>query len=339
MKNKLFVLLLSCSFIHFSVSAQVYLKKEPLAHTYSIVARDEKTGDMAVAVQSHWFSVGTLVPWVEPGVGVVATQSFVNKSYGPQALSMLRKGYTPQQALDSLLKIDSSREMRQVAILDVKGNVAVHTGSKCIQVAKHIKGKNFSVQSNMMLGDSVCEYMKKAFELSEQLPFVERILLSLEAAQAAGGDIRGMQSAALLVVPGRIMLPWDKTIVDLRVDDAPQPLEELRRLYNMQLAYDHMNSGDLAYEKMNNLNLAPEKQDITEAMNEYNAAMQLFPDNLEMQFWTAVTLCNNKQMAKALPMLKKVFVRDKRWKELFKRLEPVGMLNISKEDMQKVMGL
>jgi len=109
MKKKPFVLLLSCSFIHFSVSAQVYLKKEPLAHTYSIVARDEKTGDMAVAVQSHWFSVGTLVPWVEPGVGVVATQSFVNKSYGPQALSMLRKGYTPQQALDSLLKIDSSR--------------------------------------------------------------------------------------------------------------------------------------------------------------------------------------------------------------------------------------
>lgn len=331
----LLILVAACS----TVSAQVYLKKEPLAHTYSIVARDEKTGDMAVAVQSHWFSVGTLVPWVEAGVGVVATQSFVNKSYGPQALSMLRKGYTPQQALDSLLKIDSSREMRQVAILDIKGNIAVHTGSKCIQVAKHIKGRNFSVQSNMMLGDSVCEYMKKAFELSARLPFVERILLALEAAEAAGGDIRGMQSAALLVVPGRIMLPWDKTLFDLRVDDAKKPLEELRRLYNMQLAYDHMNSGDLAYEKMNNLNLAPEKQDITEAMNEYNAAMQLFPDNLEMQFWTAVTLCNNKQMAKALPMLKKIFVRDKKWKELFRRLQPVGMINISKEDMQKILAL
>ncbi len=336
-KNIRIFLLLTAS--SFSVSAQVYLKKEPLAHTYSIVARDEKTGDMAIAVQSHWFSVGTLVPWAEAGVGVVATQSFVNKSYGPEALSLLRRGFTPQQALDSLLKKDSSREMRQVAILDTKGNVAVHTGSKCIQVAKHISGRNFSVQSNMMLGDSVCEYMKKAFELSEQLPFVERILLSLEAAQAAGGDIRGMQSAALLVVPGRIMLPWDKTLVDLRVEDAPQPLEELRRLYNMQLAYNHMNSGDLAYEKLNNLNLAPEKKDISEAMNEYNAAMQLFPDNLEMQFWTAVTLCNNKQVVKALPMFKKIFVRDKKWKELFRRLEPAGMINLSKEDMQKVMGL
>jgi uncharacterized Ntn-hydrolase superfamily protein len=336
-KNIRIFLLLTAS--SFSVSAQVYLKKEPLAHTYSIVARDEKTGDMAIAVQSHWFSVGTLVPWAEAGVGVVATQSFVNKSYGPEALSLLRRGFTPQQALDSLLKKDSSREMRQVAILDTKGNVAVHTGSKCIQVAKHISGRNFSVQSNMMLGDSVCEYMKKAFELSEQLPFVERILLSLEAAQAAGGDIRGMQSAALLVVPGRIMLPWDKTIVDLRIEDAPQPLEELRRLYNMQLAYNHMNNGDLAYEKLNNLNLAPEKKDISEAMNEYNAAMQLFPDNLEMQFWTAVTLCNNKQVVKALPMFKKIFVRDKKWKELFRRLEPAGMINLSKEDMQKVMGL
>lgn len=336
-KNIRIFLLLTAS--SFSVSAQVYLKKEPLAHTYSIVARDEKTGDMAIAVQSHWFSVGTLVPWAEAGVGVVATQSFVNKSYGPEALSLLRRGFTPQQALDSLLKKDSSREMRQVAILDTKGNVAVHTGSKCIQVAKHISGRNFSVQSNMMLGDSVCEYMKKAFELSEQLPFVERILLSLEAAQAAGGDIRGMQSAALLVVPGRIMLPWDKTLVDLRVEDAPQPLEELRRLYNMQLAYNHMNSGDLAYEKLNNLNLAPEKKDISEAMNEYNAAMQLFPDNLEMQFWTAVTLCNNKQVVKALPMFKKIFVRDKKWKELFRRLEPAGMINLSKEDVQKVMGL
>ena len=312
MKFLLSLLLLVCTIPTCSFS-QVYSKKEPLAHTFSIVARDEKTGDMAVAVQSHWFGVGTLVPWVEAGVGVVATQSFVNKSYGPKALGLLKRGLTPQQALDSLLKIDSSREMRQVAILDIKGNIATHTGSKCIQVAKHIKGKNFSVQSNMMLGDSVCEYMKKAFEMSANKPFVERILLALEAGQSAGGD--------------------------LRVDDSPQPLEEIRRLYNMQLAYDHMNSGDLAYEKMNNLNLANEKKDITEAMNEYNAAMRLFPENLEMQFWTAVTLANNKQINKALPMFKKIFVRDKNWKELFSRLEPAGLINISKEDKEKILSL
>ena len=338
MKKLLFSLLL-IQVIPFFTHAQVYSKKEPLAHTFSIVARDEKTGDLAVAVQSHWFGVGTLVPWVEAGVGVVATQSFVNKSYGPKALGLLKRGFTPQQALDSLLKADSSREMRQVAILDTKGNVASYTGAKCIQVAKHIKGKNFSVQSNMMLGDSVCEFMKKAFLSSAQLPFVERILLALEAGQAAGGDIRGMQAAAILVVPGRFTPPWEKTIIDLRVDDSPQPLEELRRLYNMQLAYDHMNSGDLAYEKMNNLNLANEKKDITEAMNEYNAAMRLFPENLEMQFWTAVTLANNKQMSKALPMFKKIFVRNKNWKELFRRLEPAGMLTISKEELQMVLSL
>jgi uncharacterized Ntn-hydrolase superfamily protein len=338
MKFLLYLLVL-VSTIPTSSFAQVYSKKEPLAHTFSIVARDEKTGDMAVAVQSHWFGVGTLVPWVEAGVGVVATQSFVNKSYGPKALGLLKRGLTPQQTLDSLLKIDSSREMRQVAILDIKGNIATHTGSKCIQVAKHIKGKNFSVQSNMMLGDSVCEFMKKAFEMSANKPFVERILLALEAGQAAGGDIRGMQAAAILVVPGRYTTPWERTLIDLRVDDAPQPLEEIRRLYNMQLAYDHMNSGDLAYEKMNNLNLANEKKDITEAMNEYNAAMRLFPENLEMQFWTAVTLANNKQLNKALPMLKKIFVRDKNWKELFRRLEPAGLLTISKEDKEKILSL
>jgi uncharacterized Ntn-hydrolase superfamily protein len=191
----------------------------------------------------------------------------------------------------------------------------------------------------MMLGDSVCEYMKKAFEMSANKPFVERILLALEAGQAAGGDIRGMQAAAILVVPGRYTTPWERTLIDLRVDDSPQPLEEIRRLYNMQLAYDHMNSGDLAYEKMNNLNLANEKKDITEAMNEYNAAMRLFPENLEMQFWTAVTLANNKQINKALPMLKKIFVRDKNWKELFRRLEPAGLINISKEDKEKILSL
>ncbi|MCK9403766.1 MAG: DUF1028 domain-containing protein [Chitinophagaceae bacterium] len=309
------------------LEAQVYSSKEPLVHTFSIVARDEKTGEMAVGVQSHWFSVGTAVPWAEAGVGAVATQSFVDKSYGPKALALLKLGFTPQQALDSLTNTDPGKEVRQVAIIDSKGNVAAHTGKNCVQVAKHSKGYNFSVQSNMMLGDSVCEYMEKSFIQTSNKPLAERVLLALEAAQKAGGDIRGMQAAAITVVPGKTTETWNNKSVDLRVDDSPQPLKELRRLYTIHLAYEHMNKGDLAVEK----------NDMALAMNEYNAAMKLFPANLEMQFWTAITLANSKQLTKALPMLKAIFARDKNWKELTRRLPPVGLLTISTEELNKIL--
>jgi uncharacterized Ntn-hydrolase superfamily protein len=312
-----------------SAGAQVYKSKDPLVHTFSIVARDETTGEMAVGVQSHWFSVGTSVPWAEAGVGAVATQSFVDKSYGPKALALLKAGLTPQQALDSLTKADPGRDVRQVAIIDAKGNVAAHTGKNCIQVAKHITGLNFSVQSNMMLGDQVCEYMAKSFTSSTGKPLAERILLALEAAQQAGGDIRGMQAAAILVVPAQKTEPWNNATVNLRVDDAAQPLKELRRLYTVHLAYEHMNNGDLAVEK----------NDMTKAMNEYNAAMKLFPSNLEMQYWTAITLANNKQVSKALPMLKSIFTKDKNWKELTRRLPPVGLLTVTDAQLKQILSL
>lgn len=309
--------------------SQVFKTREPLVHTFSIVARDANTGEMAVGVQSHWFSVGTSVPWAEAGVGAVATQSFTDKSYGPKALDLLKKGYTPQQALDSLLSADPGREVRQVAIIDTKGRVATHTGNKCIQVAKQIQGINFSVQSNMMLGDQVCEYMARSFEGSAGKALAERVLLALEAAQKAGGDIRGMQAAAILVVPGSRTESWNNTSVNLRVDDAPDPLKELRRLYTVHLAYQHMNNGDLAVEK-NNMPLA---------MQEYNAAMKLFPENLEMKYWTAITLINNKNMAKAIPMLQSIFAKDKNWKELTRRLPPVGLLTVSDKELQKILSL
>ena len=315
--------------ITISLQAQVYSTKQPLVHTFSIVARDEKTGEMAVGVQSHWFSVGTSVPWAEAGVGAVATQSFVDKSYGPKALSLLKSGFTAQEALDSLTKADAGREVRQVAIIDNKGNVATHTGKNCIQVAKHIKGNQFSVQSNMMLGDQVCEYMVKAFIQNSAKPLSERVLLALEAAQKAGGDIRGMQAAALIMVPGKNTEIWNNKSVDLRVDDAAKPLRELRRLYTVHLAYQHMNNGDLAVEK-NNMPLA---------MTEYKAAMQLFPDNLEMQYWTAITLVNNKQLSKAIPLLQSIFTKDKNWKELTRRLPPVGLLTVTPEDLKKILSL
>jgi uncharacterized Ntn-hydrolase superfamily protein len=328
MKKLLFILAIlttTCSF-----GQQVFKNDQPLAHTFSIVARDENTGELAVGVQSHWFSVGTAVPWLQAGVGAIATQSFVDKSYGIKGLQLIQQGFTAQQALDSLLKADAGREVRQVAIIDYKGNVATHTGTNCIQYASHIKGINYSVQSNMMLGNNVNKNMQTAFEQSAGKPLAERVLLALEAAQKAGGDIRGMQAAAIVVVPGKSTgMPWNERTVDLRVDDHPKPLQELRRLYNVHLAYEHMNNGDLAVEK----------NDMTLAMKEYNSAMKMFPSNLEMKYWTAITLANNKRLSEALPLLKSIFIQDKNWKELTRRLPPVGLLTVSKKELATILAL
>jgi uncharacterized Ntn-hydrolase superfamily protein len=317
-------------FLTLQVTAQVHKSREPLAHTFSIVARDEKTGEMGVGVQSHWFSVGTAVSWAEAGTGAVATQSFVNKSFGLRGLELLKKGLNAKQVLDSLLSDDEGREVRQLAIVDNSGNVATHTGKNCIQYAAHITGHQFSVQSNMMLTDKVNKAMANAFEQSAGKPLAERILLALEAAQSVGGDIRGKQSAALLVVPGKSEgKPWDERTVDLRVDDSPQPLPELRRLLKVHTAYQYMNNGDLAVEH----------NDMDKAMQEYSAAMKLMPNNLEMQYWTAITLANNKQVDKSLPIFKKVFAQDKNWKELTKRLPAVNLLTVTEAELKRILAL
>ena len=245
-------------------------------------------------------------------------------------MDLLRRGLTAQQALDILLSDDEGREVRQVAIVDINGNVATHTGKLCIQYASHIQGRQFSVQSNMMLTDNVCKSMNEVFEKSNGKPLAERMLLALDAAQSAGGDIRGMQSAALLVVPGKSdNKPWDERTVDLRVDDSNEPLKELKRLYHVHMAYQHMNNGDLAIEK----------NDMAAAMKEYNAAMKMFPGNLEMQYWTAITLANNKEVDKALPLFKKVFAGNKNWKELTKRLPVVKLLLVSDADLKRILAL
>jgi uncharacterized Ntn-hydrolase superfamily protein len=245
-------------------------------------------------------------------------------------LNLLRNGLTAQQALDSLLATDEGREVRQVAIVDTHGNVATHTGKNCIDYAGHIQGYNFSVQSNMMLTNKVPQAMADAFEKSKGKSLAGRMLLALEAAQKAGGDIRGQQSAALLIVPGKSEgKPWDERIVDLRVDDSPAPVKELLRLYMVHTAYQHMNNGDLAVEK----------NDMATAMNEYHAAMKLFPQNLEMQYWTAITLANNKQVEKALPIFKKVFSKDANWKELTRRLPKVNLLTVLNADLKKILAL
>jgi len=314
-------------FISITTFAQ-FKTNEPFAHTFSIVARDPVTGEMAVGVQSHWFSVGTSVSWAEAGVGAVATQSFTNKSFGIRGLKLLKDGKTAQEALDILLSDDPGKEVRQVAIVDHLGNVAVHTGSGCVQYAGHIKGDQYSVQSNMMLTDKVPGAMSKAFEASKGKPLAERVMSALNAAQAAGGDIRGKQSAALIVVPGKSNKePWNERTVDLRVDDSSAPLPELERLLKVHEAYEFMNRGDLAVEK----------NDMNSAMKDYGTAMKMFPNNLEMQYWTAVTLANDKQVAKALPMFKKVFSQNSNWKEMTKRLPAVKLLTVTETELKQIL--
>lgn len=320
--------LVTVLFVIFSITGYSQtVKPSDLAHTFSIVARDVRTGEMAVAVQSHWFSVGTVVSWGEAGVGVVATQSFVNKSFGLRGLDLLKQGKSPQEALDQLLSDDNGKEFRQVAILDIKGRVATHTGKNCLESAGHLNGDNFSVQANMMLNDKVVPAMEKAWKENDALPLAERMVEVLKAAQKAGGDIRGKQSAALLVVsPNNTGKPWDDRLIDLRVDDATDPITELSRLLNVSRAYEHMNKGDLYVEK----------NDMPKAMEEYNQAMKMFPGNLEMQYWTAITLANGKEIAKASGMLQKIYRQDANWRELTKRLPKAGLLNVPEGDLKEL---
>ena len=327
MKKYLLASIVALCFINISYG-QFFKKEESFAHTFSIVARDEVTGEMAVGVQSHWFSVGTSVAWGEAGVGVVATQAFINKSYGANGLLLMKSGKTAPETLQELLSKDEGREVRQVAMIDVNGNVESYTGKNCIDYASNITGKNFSVQSNMMLNNKVCPAMVKAYEASAGKPLAERVLIALKAAQAVGGDIRGKQSAAILVVAGKASAqPWNDKLIDLRVDDNASPITELERLLSLFRAYEHMDKGDLA----------TEKNDMKLAMDEYGAAMKMFPKNLEMQYWTAITLANNKKVKEATAMLQKIYLQDANWKELTKRLPKVNLLNVSKEELKALI--
>jgi len=309
--------------------AQVYKKSEPLAHTYSIVARDSVTGNIGVAVQSHWFSVGSVVTYGKAGVGVVATQSFVNPSYGPRGLALMEQGLSPQQALNALLANDEGEMFRQVAFLNTKGEVATHTGSACIEAAGHKQGKNFSVQANMMLNNTVWDAMATAFETTTG-DFSERIISALKAAQKEKGDIRGSQSAAILIVKGESTgNPWEDIVMDLRVEDHNNPVEELERLVKVHKAYDFMNKGDLAMEA----------GDTKLAESLYLNAQNLFPNNLEMKYWYAINLLNNKEFEKAHPILKDIFSQDSNWKTLTSRLLKNKLLVISEEELKKVMAL
>ncbi len=329
MKVKTFLFcLLFITFNMVDIMSQTFYA-DPFAHTFSIVARDPETGEMGVAVQSHWFSVGTEVTWGEAGVGVIATQSFINVSFGPRGLEMLKSGMTAKQVVDSLIAADEGRDLRQLAVLDASGNVASYTGKNCVPAAGNIIGNNFSVQANLMLNNTVWPAMADAFKKANG-PLAERMVAALEAGQKVGGDIRGRQSAALLVVRGKSTgKVWKDRLIDLRVDDSQEPIKELKRLLKLHRAYDHMNAGDLAVEK----------NDMPKALKEYSTAEEMFPDNLEMKYWHAVTLANNGRFKESLPIFKEVFDKDKNWRILTPRLVPVGLLNVNEDQLKTIINL
>lgn len=298
-------------------------------HTYSIVARDPNTGELGVAVQSHWFSVGSIVAWAEAGVGAVATQSFVDPSYGKNGLDLMRSGKSAPDTLKELLAKDEGREVRQVAMIDAQGRVDAWTGKNDIQAAGHIVGKNFSVQANLMLNDKVWPAMARAFENTKG-DLADRMLAALDAAQAAGGDIRGRQSATLIVVTGKPTgQTWKDRTFDLRVDDSPEPLQELRRLVKLQRAYNHMNAGDLAVEKKDNEG----------ALREYSAAEKLVPNNAEMIYWHAVALVNMGRVDESLPLFRKVFAMDRNWLTLTPRLPKSGLLPDDPKIIERIVSV
>lgn len=298
-----------------------------LAHTFSIVARDPATGQLGVAVQSHWFGVGREVCWAEPGVGAVATQSLVKVSYGPLGLERMRRGLSAPQVLADLLAADEGRELRQVAMLDAQGRVATHTGRRCMAAAGHEAGDGFSVQANIMVDAGVWPAMASAYRAA-QGDLAERLLAALDAAQAAGGDLRGRQSAALLIVGAeRCAEPWAGVRIDLRVEDHPQPLVELRRLLTLQRAYDHMNAGD---------DLLGQNR-VEEALAEYRTAARMAPQIPELPFWHAVTLADLGRIEEALPLFRAVFAADPNLAILVERLPAAGLLHADAPALARIL--
>lgn len=277
--------------------------------TYSIVAHERGTGRFGVAVQSHWFGVGTIVPWLEPGIGAVATQSIAEPAYGPKALALMRAGIEAPEALARLTADDSAAALRQVAVVDAGGRVSVHTGASCVKEAGHNIGDGFSCQANMMLNDTVPDAMAAAYQTARG-PLDERLLAALDAGEAAGGDVRGRQSAAMIVVPDEPE-PW-RRLFDLRVDDHKDPLGELRRLHRLQVAY----------------NLSEEAEELVaegrheDAAPVFQRAAAMAPENDELLFWSGLAAAQGGDLATALDRVRAAAALNPRWLELLERLGP-----------------
>lgn len=275
--------------------------------TYSMVARDPATGELGVGVQSHWFSVGSVVTWARAGVGAVATQSMAEPAYGPRLLDRLAAREAPSDALAAEVAADEGERLRQVAVVDAAGRVAAHTGTECIPFAGDVQGDCWSAQANMMASEEVWPAMARAFEGSDG-PLPQRLLTALDAAEEAGGDVRGRQSAALLVVPPEGE-PWRRTI-DLRVEDDPEPLEEIARLLRLHGVYSLMSEAE-------ELGAAGRYQ---EAGESGRRALELAPDNPELLFWSGLALAHQGQVELGVTLVNQAIGVNPAWRDLLGRL-------------------
>lgn len=295
--------------------------------TYSIVARDPETGQLGGAVQSHWFAAGDLVIWAEPAVGAVATQSLVEVSHGPEGLRLMRDGRTASEALAERVASDEDEGVRQIGMVDARGGVGVHTGARCIAEAGHRTGDGYTCQANMMMNDTVWDAMAEAYERGGG-DLVHRLLDALDAAEAEGGDVRGRQAAGIYVVKAESSdKHWEDVVVNIRVDDHPQPLPELRRLVDLKLAYDRLDTAE-------KLELAG---DLDGAFAEQRRALAEFPDNAEIAFWTATSLAAHGRMDEARATIRTAFEQHRGWEILLRRLVRDGYLDFAPETLEALL--
>jgi uncharacterized Ntn-hydrolase superfamily protein len=280
------------------------------------VARDPATGDLGIAVQSALFAIGTTVPWIEAGAGAIATQGFCEGGHGFHGLRLLREGRSATEALAALLSPDEGRDLRQLAIVDVEGRVAAHTGTRCFPMAGHVAGDGWAAVSSLARSSDVWPAMGRAFE-SAAGDLALRLLAALDAAEAAGGELRGRRSAALLVVRGASSgRPWMDGVFDVRVDDAPEPLVELRRLVALQTAYNHLNAAQKSLER----------GDLEGALVASRKASSMFPTIAELTYWPALVLVLSGRLEEALPGFREAFRREPAWVEVTRRLPAIGLL-------------
>jgi uncharacterized Ntn-hydrolase superfamily protein len=278
---------------------------------------------LGVAVQSHWFSVGPLVPWIEPGVGAVATQASLEVSYGPRGLALLGGGADPQAALTELLEADELSAVRQVAIVDAAGRAAAHTGDQCMAHAGHITGEGVSCQANIMASADVWPAMLNAFEEAQGSPLARRLMAALHAAEAAGGDLRGRQSAAIVVAPGTGE-PWER-VLSLRVEDDPDPLGELDRLLVLDEAYRYAGAGDD--------HVAAGERD--EAARLYQRAHELVPESHELRFWAGLGAAQHGQVDDGLALIASAIAQQPGWRKLLGRL-PADMWPVAPDVLARL---
>jgi uncharacterized Ntn-hydrolase superfamily protein len=295
--------------------------------TYSIVARDPATGELGIALQSCYFAAGRVVPWISAGVGVIASQSFANPVYGYETLRLLRSGLEPQAILDTLLSQDPGAAMRQVAILDVQGRIAVHTGAGCVAAAGHAIGAHCCAQANMMAQDTVWQAMVHAFETTGG-QLADRLLAAMEAAEHAGGDLRGKQAAALIVVTGQPsgVAELDR-LVDLRVDDHPDPVGEIQRLLYYARAHQRANQ---AIDKVF-------ANDLPGALVDLDVCCSAYPNEPEFLFRRGLVLLALGRVEEAREVLQQAHTIHAGWSELLLRFAESGVIPVARAMLEPLV--